>query len=132
MHCVASRFGYPKYRLSELSLLPISSDNRRSIVFNTYRYEWFRQVWYNMFCGQTYENWEITQLRLCQYDPISRIVRLKKTANSSKQQTWKKVKKNSCVWSVILIISLSDCEPYKKKKNLFGVPTEIRKKGISG
>ena len=32
MHCVASRFGYPKYRLSELSLVQISSDNRRSIV----------------------------------------------------------------------------------------------------
>ena len=30
MHCVASRFGYANYRLSELSLVPISSDNRRS------------------------------------------------------------------------------------------------------
>ena len=29
MHCVASRFGYPNYRLSELSLVPISSDNRQ-------------------------------------------------------------------------------------------------------
>ena len=35
MHCVASRFVYPKYRLSELSLVPISSDNRRSTVFVT-------------------------------------------------------------------------------------------------
>ena len=34
MHCVASRFGYPNYRLSELLLVPISSDNRRSIVFS--------------------------------------------------------------------------------------------------
>ena len=33
MHCVTSRFGYPKYRLSELSLVPISSDSRRSTVF---------------------------------------------------------------------------------------------------
>ena len=32
MHCVAYRFGYPNYRLSELSLVPISSDNRRSTV----------------------------------------------------------------------------------------------------
>ena len=32
MHCVASRFGYPKYRLSELSLVPIGSDNRHSTV----------------------------------------------------------------------------------------------------
>ena len=33
MHCLASRFGYPNYRLSELSLVPISSDNRRSTVY---------------------------------------------------------------------------------------------------
>ena len=33
MHCVASRFGYPNCRLSELSLVPISSDNRRSTVY---------------------------------------------------------------------------------------------------
>ena len=33
MHCVASRFGYPNYRLSELSLVPISSDNRRSTIY---------------------------------------------------------------------------------------------------
>ena len=33
IHCVASRFGYPNYRLSELSLVPISSDTRRSAVF---------------------------------------------------------------------------------------------------
>ena len=33
MLCVASRFGYPNYRLSELSLVPISSDNRRSTVY---------------------------------------------------------------------------------------------------
>ena len=33
MHCVASRFGYPNCRLSEISLVPISSDNRRSTVF---------------------------------------------------------------------------------------------------
>ena len=32
MHCVASRFGYPNYRLSELSLVQVSSDNRRSTV----------------------------------------------------------------------------------------------------
>ena len=48
MHCVASRFGYPNYRLSELSVIrtidypnyrlselslaPISSDSRRSTV----------------------------------------------------------------------------------------------------
>ena len=32
MHCVASSFGYPNYRLSEKSLVPISSDNRRSTV----------------------------------------------------------------------------------------------------
>ena len=32
-HCVASRFGYPNYRLSEISLVPISSYNRRSTVF---------------------------------------------------------------------------------------------------
>ena len=32
MNCVASRFGYPNYRLCELSLVPISSDNRRSTV----------------------------------------------------------------------------------------------------
>ena len=31
MHCVASRFGYPNYRLSELSLVPISSDNQPSL-----------------------------------------------------------------------------------------------------
>ena len=35
MHSVASRFGYSKYQLSELSLVPISSDNRRTIVFNS-------------------------------------------------------------------------------------------------
>ena len=34
MRCVASRFGYPNYRLSELSLVPISSDNRRFTVCN--------------------------------------------------------------------------------------------------
>ena len=34
MHCVASRFDYPNYRLSELSLVPISSDNRRSTVLS--------------------------------------------------------------------------------------------------
>ena len=33
MHCVVSRFGYPNYRLSELSLVPIISDNRRCTVF---------------------------------------------------------------------------------------------------
>ena len=33
MHCVASRLGYPNYRLSELSLVSISSDNRRSTVY---------------------------------------------------------------------------------------------------
>ena len=32
MHCVASRFGYPNYRLSELSLVPFISDNPRSIL----------------------------------------------------------------------------------------------------
>ena len=37
MHCVASRFGYPNYRLSELSLVPISSDNRRSTVIRVER-----------------------------------------------------------------------------------------------
>ena len=37
MHCVASRFGYPNYRLSELSLVPISSDNRPSTVKQTLR-----------------------------------------------------------------------------------------------
>ena len=33
IHSVASRFGYPNYRLPELSLVPISADNRRSIVY---------------------------------------------------------------------------------------------------
>ena len=33
MHCVTSRFSYPNYRLSELSLVPISLDNRRSTVY---------------------------------------------------------------------------------------------------
>ena len=33
MHCVASRSGYPNYRLAELFLVPISSDNRRSTAF---------------------------------------------------------------------------------------------------
>ena len=37
MHCVASRFDYPNYRLSELSLVPINSDNRRSTVI-LYKY----------------------------------------------------------------------------------------------
>ena len=32
MHCVASRFGYPNYRLSELSMVPISSNNQLSTV----------------------------------------------------------------------------------------------------
>ena len=31
MHCVASRFGYPNFRLSEISLVPINSDNRHYI-----------------------------------------------------------------------------------------------------
>ena len=38
MHCVASRFGYSNYRLSELSLVPISSVNRRSTVVEDYTY----------------------------------------------------------------------------------------------
>ena len=37
MHCVASRFGYPNYRLSELSLVPISPDNRRSTLLYGYK-----------------------------------------------------------------------------------------------
>ena len=35
MHCVASSFGYPNYRLSELSMVTVSSDNRRSAVINS-------------------------------------------------------------------------------------------------
>ena len=35
---MASRFGYPNYRLSELSLVPVSSDNRRFAVFITVFY----------------------------------------------------------------------------------------------
>ena len=42
MHCVVSRFGYPNYRLSELSMVPISSDNRRSAVFHFLIYYKFR------------------------------------------------------------------------------------------
>ena len=41
MHCVASRFGYPNYRLSELSLVPITSDNRRSTVMKNAR-SWYK------------------------------------------------------------------------------------------
>ena len=33
MLSVASSFGHPNYRLSELSLVPITSDNRRSTEF---------------------------------------------------------------------------------------------------
>ena len=36
MHCVASRFGYPNYRLSELLLVPISLDNRLSTVLSLF------------------------------------------------------------------------------------------------
>ena len=36
MHCVASRFGYPNCRLSELSLVPISWDNRRSTILKIF------------------------------------------------------------------------------------------------
>ena len=37
MHCVTSRFGYPNYQLPELSLVPVSLDNRRSAVFQKHK-----------------------------------------------------------------------------------------------
>ena len=65
MHYVASRFGYPNYGLSELSLVPISADNRRStaleLSFCSGMSEYSNCVGYNVLNNKQHrKHWEAT------------------------------------------------------------------------
>ena len=89
MNCVASRFGYPNYRLSELtiirtidypnyrlseiSLVTISSDNRRSSVFLLAYCMALQLVYLSKHGGES--NLDFQQERQCTYNTTLRGVR---------------------------------------------------------